>query len=244
MYFKKFLPLLFLFCLAVGSSPRSAATPAGFPQAEFATLLKLAPNLSPRAIKAALLSLTRLEASGARVRNDVLAVIDYTKPSNERRFWVFDLIHERVLFHELAAHGKNSGDQMAVRFSNEPNSLMTSIGALLTGETYIGKHGLSLRLQGLEKGINDNCLARDIVIHGAPYVSESVARDKGRIGRSWGCPAVRPAVSQSLIETLQGGALVLAYYPDRSWLENSRLAGPLPGPSELRVAVQPDGPRP
>lgn len=227
MYWKKILPLSLSFCLAIGIAHVSAAPAPTFPQAEFAALLKLAPTLSPKAIEAALLSLVRLEASGAPVRNDVLAIIDYTKASTERRFWVFDLIHRRVLFQELAAHGRNSGDQMAVRFSNAPSSLMSNIGALLTGDTYVGKHGLSLRLQGLEKGINDNCLARAIVIHGAAYVSEVVAQTKGRIGRSWGCPAVRPEVSRNLIEALQGGALVLAYYPDQFWLRNSTLAGPL-----------------
>jgi hypothetical protein len=226
VFLKKFFPLALSLCLAIETVPVSAAPAATFPQAEFAALLKLAPALSPRAIEAALLSLTRLKASGAPVRNDVLAVIDYSKPSTERRFWVFDLINRRVLFQELAAHGKNSGDQMAVKFSNAPNSLMSNIGALLTGDSYVGKHGLSLRLQGLERGINDNCLARAIVIHGAAYVSDGVARNKGRIGRSLGCPAVRREVSRSLIETLRGGALVLAYYPDPSWLRNSSLAGP------------------
>jgi len=224
----RFFPLALPLYLAIGALHVGAAPPAIFPQSEFATLLRLAPGLSPKAIEAALLSLTRLEAAGTHVRTDVLAVIDYTKPSTERRFWVFDLIHQRVLFQELSAHGKNSGNQMAVRFSNAPNSLMSTIGALLTGDTYIGKHGLSLRLQGLEKGINDNCLERDIVIHGADYVNENLARSKGRIGRSWGCPAVRPSVSRKLIEALRGGALVLAYYPDPSWLRYSRLACPLP----------------
>lgn len=189
-------------------------------------LLKLAPRLAPEALTAALTALRRLEESGAHVRHDVLAVIDYTKPSTDRRLWVFDLAHTRVLYQELTAHGKNSGENEAVRFSNEPNSLMTSLGVFLTGETYIGKHGLSLRLQGLERGINDNSAARGIVIHAADYVAESVAKSKGRIGRSWGCPAVRPEISRGLIKTLEGGALVLAYFPDRAWLQRSRLAGP------------------
>jgi hypothetical protein len=203
----------------------SPASPSPvLPQSQLTALVKLAPALSPNAIEAALLSLARLEASGAHVRSDVLAVIDYTKPSSEPRFWVFDLTHPRVLFHELAAHGRNSGDRMAVKFSNAPDSEMSSIGVLLTGDTYMGKHGLSLRLEGLEKGINDNCELRDIVIHAAQYVSESMIRAKGRIGRSWGCPAVRPEISRSLIETLRGGAVVLAYYPDPVWMRTSRLA--------------------
>jgi hypothetical protein len=102
---------------------------------------------------------------------------------------------------------------------------MSSLGAFLTGDTYIGKHGLSLRLQGLEKGVNDNCMEREIVIHAAAYISDAIARSKGRIGRSWGCPAVRPEISRRLIESVQGGTLVLAYYPDLSWLRNSKLTG-------------------
>ena len=222
---KKLLPRAVSLFLMTGTFATFAASSADNPSSEFAALVKLAPTLSPKAIEAALLSLSRLQAAGAHVRSDVLAVIDYTKPSCERRFWVFDLSHRRVLFRELAAHGRNSGDRMAVRFSNVPDSEMSSIGVLLTGDTYVGKHGLSLRLEGLEKGINDNCLSRDIVIHAAPYVSESVVRAKGRIGRSWGCPAVRPEISRSLIETLRGGAVVLAYYPDPLWLGTSRLAG-------------------
>jgi hypothetical protein len=163
------------------------------------------------------------------VRSDVLTVIDYTKPSNERRLWVFDLNHSRVLFEELTAHGKNSGDNQAVRFSNAPGSLMTSLGAFTTGNAYVGRHGLSLRLEGLEKGINDNSMSRAIVIHAADYVSDAIAKAKGQIGRSWGCPAVRPQIARRLIETIQGGTLVLAYYPDRSWLQTSKLAAPLPG---------------
>ena len=104
---------------------------------------------------------------------------------------------------------------------------MSSLGVFLTGDSYIGKHGLSLRLQGLEEGINDKSMERAIVIHAAEYVSERVGRREGRIGRSWGCPAVRPEVSRQLIKTVQGGALLLAYYPENSWLQTSQLASPL-----------------
>jgi L,D-transpeptidase catalytic domain len=204
----------------------AAPAPRALFDTRLASLLKLAPRLSPQALEVALTALNRLQASGAKVRSDIITVIDYTKPSTERRLWVFDLAHTCVLFEELTAHGRNSGDNRAVRFSNEPNSLMTSLGAFLTGDTYIGKHGLSLRLQGLEKGVNDNSMDRAIVIHAAAYVNDSDTKTKGRIGRSWGCPAVRPEISRALIETVQGGTLVLAYYPDRSWLQNSKLAGP------------------
>ncbi len=216
--------VLFAFLVANLPFPAASAAPAR-PDPQCVALLKLAPRLAPQALETALADLRRLQASRAPVRGDVLTVIDYTKPSTEHRLWVFDLVHTRVLFEELAAHGKNSGGNQAVRFSNAPNSLMTSLGAFLTGDTYIGKHGLSLRLRGLEKGINDNCMARDIVIHAADYVSEGMAKAKGHIGRSWGCPAVRPEISRRLIEAVQGGSLVLAYFPDPAWLQSSRLSG-------------------
>jgi len=223
---KKFASaIIFSFLTANTVCLRAALVPVQSCDSQFLALRKLAPRLDPQALEAALTALKRLQATDTKVRADVLTVIDYTKPSTERRLWVFDLVHTRILFEELTAHGKNSGDNQAVRFSNAPNSLMSSLGAFLTGDTYIGKHGLSLRLQGLEKGFNDNSMERAIVIHAAAYISEAIARNKGRIGRSWGCPAVRPEISRSLIESVQGGTLVLAYYPDRFWLQTSKLTG-------------------
>jgi hypothetical protein len=224
--FRKKPFLLFVFLIAQSFLTAESAPPAA-PDIQLTALVRLAPAVDPQALKSALTALRRLEAAGEHVRNDVLTVIDYTKPSTERRLWVFDLVHTRVLFEELAAHGKNSGDNRAVRFSNAPNSLMTSLGTFLAGQTYIGKHGLSLRLEGLEKGVNDNSMARAVVLHGADYVSEALAKTKGRIGRSWGCPAVRPEISRRLVETLQGGSVVLAWFPDPGWLRTSRLVGPL-----------------
>jgi hypothetical protein len=167
----------------------------------------------------ALTALNRLQAAGFKVRPDRIMVIDYTKPSSEPRLWVFDLDFKRVLFEEPVAHGMNSGGDRSIRFSNEPGSLMSSLGVFLTADTYIGKHGLSLRLRGMEKGINDRSLERAVVIHAASYVHR-----RGRIGRSWGCPAVRPEISGVLIESVRGGALLLSYYPEQSWLEASKLA--------------------
>jgi hypothetical protein len=223
---RNFVPFFVFLCLLSKASPLAAASPPpANSNAQIAALLKLAPQLAPAALEAALTALKRLLANGATVRSDVVTVIDYSKPSAEHRLWVFDLAHARVLFDELAAHGKNSGDNRPLRFSNAPDSLMTSLGVFRTGDTYIGKHGLSLRLEGLEKGFNDNCMAREIVIHAADYVSDAIAAAKGRIGRSWGCPAVRPEISRPLIETLRGGSLILAYYPDSDWMRNSKLAG-------------------
>ena len=219
-----------------GTTQPAAAQPL------FRALLRQAPRISPEALQTALAALDRLKASGAAIRSDVLTVIDYTKPSTEPRLWVFDLHHTRVLFEELVAHGRNTGDNRAVRFSNEPGSLMSSLGVFLTGDTYFGKHGLSLRLRGLEKGTNDKSMERAIVIHAANYVSEKLGSYKGRIGRSWGCPAVRPEISRQLIQTVQGGTVLLAYFPKKSWLATSPFADLKSPASVLRGQYPPAWP--
>ena len=152
-----------------------------------------------------------------------LAVIDYSLPSTRPRLWVFDVARGRLLFEELVAHGRNTGERLAERFSNVEGSKMSSLGLFRTAETYYGSNGYSLRLHGLDAGFNDNALARAIVMHGAPYVSDAIAERVGRIGRSWGCPAVRTEVARTVIDTLKGGALIFAYYPDRQWLDGSPL---------------------
>jgi hypothetical protein len=157
------------------------------------------------------------------VKNErLLTVIDYSKASTEPRLWVLDLERERVLFEELVAHGRGSGENFATRFSNQDGSHQTSLGLFRTADTYVGANGYSLRLDGLEAGVNDRARDRAIVMHGAPYVSEANVRAVGRLGRSHGCPALRPAVARTVIDTIKQGSLVFAYYPDRQWLNGSR----------------------
>jgi hypothetical protein len=151
----------------------------------------------------------------------LLSIVDYSLPSTAKRLWVLDLDAGRVLFNELVAHGRQSGDDRAVTFSNGLGSHQSSLGVFTTGATYLGRHGVSLRLHGLEPGINDRAEERTIVVHGAPYVSEDFARRFGRIGRSLGCPAVRPEIAKSLIETIRDGTLFFAYYPDSSYAARS-----------------------
>ena len=127
---------------------------------------------------------------------DTLTVIDYSKPSTEKRLWVFDLRTRAVLYEELVAHGQGTGDAMATSFSNEPDTHKSSLGLFVTEEAYAGKNGYSLRLNGLDAGFNDRARERAIVMHGAPYVSEAFAQAQGRLGRSWGCPALREAVAR------------------------------------------------
>jgi hypothetical protein len=185
------------------------------------TLTRLAPAANPK-----VLTLAARAAECARKQGRLdgfrhLAVIDYSRPSTQPRLWVFDVEKGRLLFQELVAHGRNTGETRAERFSNVEGSKMSSLGLYQTADTYYGSKGYSLRLRGLDPGFNDNALARAIVMHGAPYVSEAIAEHLGRIGRSWGCPAVREEISRAMIDTLKGGALLFAYYPDRKWLAES-----------------------
>jgi len=161
-------------------------------------------------------------ASGDLQAPPTLTLIDYSLPSTTPRLWVFDLHTGRILFNELVAHGRNSGDNMATRFSDVAESRETSIGLFRTGDTYVGHNGYSLRLDGLEPGVNGNARERAIVMHGAPYVDAGVAKANGRLGRSWGCPALREAVARQVIDTVRGGGVIFSYYPDAAWLKTSR----------------------
>jgi len=169
------------------------------------------------------LDATRCAASTGVVKNPAtLTVIDYSRPSTEPRMWVVDLASRTILYEELVAHGQGSGGNLATRFSNEPDSHQSSLGLFVTGGTYVGKNGYSLRMTGLEPGFNDRALERAIVIHGAPYVNGAISQSLGRLGRSFGCPAVREPVARALIDRVKDGSVVFAYYPDRDWLSGSK----------------------
>jgi len=184
-------------------------------------LIAAAPAANPDVIKLATRAADCARRQGLLDGFHHLAVIDYSLPSTQPRMWVFDVERGRLLFQELVAHGRNTGERVAQHFSNIEGSKMSSLGLFQTADTYYGSNGYSLRLRGLDAGFNDNALSRAIVMHGAPYVSEAIAERLGRLGRSWGCPAVRPEVARTVIDTLKGGALLFAYYPDRKWLSES-----------------------
>lgn len=135
-----------------------------------------------------------------------LTVVDFDLPSTEKRLWVLDLAHDKIVFHTLVAHGHNSGENGAQQFSNTNESNMSSLGFYVTGQEYEGKHGHSLRLQGLDEGFNTNALARSIVMHGADYVSEDFIKQNGRLGRSLGCPALPLDQYAQIIDAVQGGS--------------------------------------
>ena len=169
------------------------------------------------------LSATRCAANAGDVEHPgTLTVIDYSKPSTEPRMWVLDLATRSLLFEELVAHGQGSGGNLATKFSNVADSHQSSLGLFVTEDAYVGKNGYSLRLTGLEPGVNDRAHDRAIVIHGAPYVNPEISKSLGRLGRSHGCPAVREPVARQLIDRVKGGGVVFAYYPDRDWLTTSK----------------------
>jgi hypothetical protein len=169
-------------------------------------------GLSPAALSAALDAVSQARARGISGRDDLLTVIDYSLPSTQPRLWVLDLAHGEVLFHELVAHGAGTGDNYAARFSNTMDSRQTSLGLFLTGGTYEGGNGYSLRLRGLDKGVNDLAEARSIVMHGAWYVSNEQIHSQGRLGRSWGCPALSQNIAPRVIDTIKGGSFIYSYY--------------------------------
>ena len=150
-----------------------------------------------------------------------LAIIDFSLPSSQQRLWIFDLQSKELILQDLVSHGKNSGDDLASNFSNVEGSHQSSIGLFRTAESYSGRNGYSLRLDGLESGFNDLARQRAIVIHGADYVNPEWIETQGRIGRSEGCPAVRPEIAQQVIDQLKEGQFVFSWYPDQEWLAQS-----------------------
>ncbi len=207
-------------CLALALFSAPPAMAAG--RADL-RLAELAPDADPNVLSLALQAMRCAQGSGAGTNATRLAVIDYSRPSLQKRLWVFDLAQPRLLFEEYVAHGSGSGDNLSTRFSNDSGSHASSLGLFVTGATYTGQNGLSLRLDGLERGVNDAAMARAIVMHGADYVNADGGRRMGRLGRSWGCPAVRRSVARPMIETLKDGQFLFSYYPDRAWLTRSQL---------------------
>lgn len=213
------LAVLLLFAMP----PARAA--AGPDPSVFETLVRAAPNADPGVLRVAARAMACARANAALHAPRTLSVIDYSKPSTQRRLWVFDLARGSLLFEEWVAHGRNSGGNLAERFSNETGSLMSSVGVFVTEDTYRGQNGYSLRLRGLDAGFNDRAHERSIVMHGADYVSEGIIRGQGRLGRSLGCPAVRRDIAPALIDTIRNGSLLVAYFPLAEWLQGSAYVG-------------------
>jgi hypothetical protein len=209
-------------CLAAAPCRSDESTPA---RARLEALRRAAPHLDAAVLERALHASSCAARRGLVADSDTLTVIDYTRPSTEPRLFVLDLAAPALLYEELVAHGRGTGENAARRFSNEPGSHQSSLGLFITQDTYIGQHGRSLRLVGLEPGVNDRALERAIVMHGAEYVSESFASLHGRLGRSFGCPVLATPVAQGVIDAIRGGTPVFAWYPDSAWLASSPFLG-------------------
>ena len=209
---------------SVRASVAHAAVPvvaASAAAARFAITVESSKGLSADVLRLATSAVSCAVNSGAIEKPQTLTVIDYSLPSTEPRLWVFDVPSGRMLFNELVAHGRNTGENMATSFSDAMNSRQSSLGLFVARDTYVGSNGYSLRLDGLEPGFNSHALERAIVMHGAPYVDEALAKQQGRIGRSWGCPALREAIARDVIDTVRGGGVIFSYYPDEKWLSSS-----------------------
>lgn len=189
----------------------------------FNQLHTVAPYLNPVTLKDALHAYSVANAAHL-VKNPMLTVVDYSLPSNQQRMWVFNMNTDQLLYKTYVAHGQNSGLTNATQFSNKDSSKQSCLGTFVTKDTYYGKHGNSLRIQGLEQGYNDHALSRDIVVHSAAYVAPNYIKSNGRAGRSWGCLAVGPQIAPKIIQAIKGGSVIFSYYPDASYLAQSHYA--------------------
>ncbi len=180
-------------------------------------------GLARQAYEYAMQGFNYLVETGKLTNQAIISIIDFTKPSSQKRLFIIDLEHYRLLFNTYVAHGVNSGREYANDFSNTPESNKSSLGFYITSNTYIGSNGYSLRLNGLERGINDNANSRDIVMHGADYVNENYIHSQGYIGRSWGCPAVEPKLSKPVINSIKNGTCLFIYSNVNSYLQRSRV---------------------
>ena len=198
------------------------ASPLQASKSNYAPDFATAPD--PALLQEALRAISCAQASGYGTRAQSLTLIDYRIPSTQKRLWVIEIATGHILYHEHVAHGRNSGENYARHFSNAEGSNQSSLGLYLTEETYVGGNGYSLRLNGLEPGINDQARKRAIVMHGAPYVNPDMAERQGRLGRSLGCPALRGVIAGPIINKIKQGNFLYAYYPDEKWLRQSRFA--------------------
>ena len=180
-------------------------------------------GLSKTAFSYAMKGFNYLVQQGRLSKDNIISIVDFSQPSSRKRLFIIDLNNLRVLFNTYVAHGVNSGKEYANQFSNAPESNKSSLGFYETKNTYQGGNGYSLRLEGLERGINDNAEKRDIVIHGAGYVDESLIRSQGYIGRSWGCPALPEKLHKPIIDKIKNGSCLFIYSANNAYLKKSKI---------------------
>ena len=179
-------------------------------------------GLDRNTFEIAIAGYNKLNAAG-KIRNSKLSIVDFSKPSTQKRLYIIDMDQKKLMFHTLVAHGRNSGQLVPKKFSNTNESLQSSLGFYVTAEKYMGKHGLSMRMDGMEKS-NSNARQRAIVVHGADYVSDRFIQSTGYLGRSWGCPAVSPELNEPIINAIGNGSALFIYSPQNDYLAQSSLA--------------------
>jgi hypothetical protein len=205
-------------------------------------------RLSPEVFKTAYKGYANLRKAG-KLNSDkeLLTICDFSISANYYRFWVIDLQQHKVLFNTFVAHGQGSGDEFATAFSNKENSHQSSLGFYVTGETYNGEHGTSLRLDGMDNGYNSAALDRGIVVHGANYISKTFIEGNKRLGRSWGCPALCSELAPQVIDAIKDGTCLFIYYPDQNylassfWLNKKAVANPGDAHDDAKFMLQPPG---
>lgn len=178
-------------------------------------------DLSYEVFKYGMTGYYSLRQQGKLSDKELISIIDFTKSSTKKRFYTIDLDKKQVKYYTYVSHGRNTGEDKAKSFSNTVHSNQSSLGFYITGETYVGSKGYSLKLDGIEKGYNDRLRERAVVIHPAEYVSEYYIKKYGRLGRSWGCPALPPAIAKEVIETIKDHTAIFAYYNDNEYLKTS-----------------------
>ena len=181
-------------------------------------------GLSKDVFLLAIKGLNKLESDGKLSNPNIITIADYSQSSNKKRLYVIDLINKKLLFNTYVAHGRNTGDEYAKFFSNQEGSSKSSLGFYITEKPITGSHtGYSLTIKGVEKGFNDNAIKRAIIIHAAAYATENFIKKYGRLGRSFGCPALPPDLNKPIIETIKGGSCLFIYNPDNYYIHNSSL---------------------
>lgn len=170
----------------------------------------------------------KLQEEGKLSKNkEVLTIIDFRLPSSKKRMWIIDMEKLKVIHYTYVSHGRNSGIKFAKKFSNRSGSFQSSLGFYVTAEAYHGKHGLSLRLDGQEKGFNNNARRRAIVLHAAKYACQNIVENTGRLGRSLGCPAIPLEDHENVIQQIKDGTALFIFYPEQEYLQKSRYLNPL-----------------
>lgn len=188
------------------------------------TLWKLdSSGLSEEAFRFAMKGYDYLNAQNELGNKNIISIVDFSKPSTQKRLYVVDINNGKILYNTLVAHGHNSGIEYATDFSNQPESHQSSLGFYITLGTYIGGNGYSLKLKGCEKGINDKALERDIVIHGAEYVSNEFIHNRGFLGRSYGCPSIPEEVHKKIIDVIKNGTCLFVYHPSKKYVAQSKI---------------------